>query len=225
MRATFALTFSIVAMTVATVAPASAGGDCINCFRREVSPPQYGVVHETVQVRPAHTIAHRIPAQVGVVHETVQVRPAAVVAHRIPAQVGVVHETVQVSGASRGWQRSYDAHGREILCEVVTPARYATVARTVVTRPEQVVHQTIPAQYGTVARTVVTRPEQVVHQTIPAQYGTVARTVQVAPASERWVQVSPRRERVHHHGHHVAPRGYAPQTYREPSYGPVTARY
>ena len=202
MRATFALTFSIVAMTVATVAPASAGGDCINCFRREVSPPQYGVVHETVQVRPAHTIAHRIPAQVGVVHETVQVRPAAVVAHRIPAQVGVVHETVQVSGASRGWQRSYDAHGREILCEVVTPARYATVART-----------------------VVTRPEQVVHQTIPAQYGTVARTVQVAPASERWVQVSPRRERVHHHGHHVAPRGYAPQTYREPSYGPVTARY
>lgn len=195
----------LAAAAIVITAPAFAGGHCDTCFRREVTPAQYGVVHQTVQVAPARIVVQHHPAQIGVVHQTVQVRPAHVVTHRVPAQYGVVHETVQVAPATRGWVTRRDPFGREIICNVTHPARYATIARTVVTRPEKVMHQVVPAQYATLARTAVVRPETVRHHVIPPQYATVARTVQVAPASERWVQVAAPHVHRHHHHHQNQP--------------------
>lgn len=222
MRTSLKLAIASAALLSAT--PALAGGACETCYRREVRPAQYGVVQETVQTRPAQTVAYRVPAQLGVVHQTVEISPAATIARRIPAQYGVVHEQVQVAPATRGWTTSYDAHGRQILCDTTTPARYGTVARQVLVRPEQIVHQTIPAQYGTVARTVVVRPESVVAAQIPAQYGVVSRTVQVAPATEAWVPVG----RTHGHARtayaqprHAAPRAHISHARR----APISVRY
>lgn len=194
-RITLAVLGLATALPLAT--PALAGGHCETCFRREVTPPRLGVVHETVQVRPAMVVAQPVPAEIGVVRETVQVRPAHVVAHPVPARFATVHQTVQVAPATRVLTRSYDAHGREVICQTTQPARYGTVARTVMTRAPGVVHQVVPAQYATVERHVVTRPAGVVHHVVPARYGTVARTVVVAPGSERWVRVGR-----HHHQHH-----------------------
>ena len=76
-------------------ATAIAGGNCgSNCYERVDTPPVYGTVAETVQVRPAQTYARHVPAQYGSVQETVVVRPEHRVARVIPAQYSTVAETV-----------------------------------------------------------------------------------------------------------------------------------
>ncbi|MGL5114648.1 MAG: hypothetical protein ACRC7G_09335 [Beijerinckiaceae bacterium] len=187
------LTLSAAAMVMAAVTPAAAGGQgCVNCYQKVVSPPVYRTVHETVQVRPAQTVAHVSPAQYGTVHEKVVVRPGHTIARTIPAEHGVVAETVMVSPARKEWQVTVDAHGRKIGCWVTVPAQYATHHRTVVTRPASVVHHHVPAVYGVRAHTVVTRPSQVHHQVIPAEYATRQRHEMVAPPTASWQPIGGR---------------------------------
>lgn len=78
--------------------------------------------------------------------------------------------------------------------QVVAPAQYRVVYRTVMVAPSRVVYRHIPAEYGTVQQTVVVAPERVGYQqvcdscgrvgyrqyVVPAQYGTVERTVMVS---------------------------------------------
>lgn len=130
--------FTLAAIAMVSLLPASptlAGGHCSDCFRREVSPPVYRTVYETVQVSPATTVARHVPAQYAIAHQTVQIAPA-----------------------TQGWTQKIDAHGRTILCRTTTPARYGVVAQTVMVRPATVVHEVIPARYATVARTVQVAP-------------------------------------------------------------------
>jgi hypothetical protein len=178
---------------LASVSLAEAGGrGCETCYEKVVTPPVYRSVNETVQVRPAHSIAHRTPAQYQTVHEQVVLRPAQSVAREIPAQLGTVAHQVMVSPARKEWQVTTDAHGRHIGCWVVIPAQYALQHRTVVVRPAQVVHETIPAVLGTQPRHVLVRPAQVHHQVIPAEYATRQRIEQVAPATARWQPIDGR---------------------------------
>jgi hypothetical protein len=208
---------AVAAISVSVAGPAVASGNCETCYRREVRPAQYGLVQETVMTRPARTVAYRVPAQLGVVHQTVEVSPAMTLARRIPAEYRMVHETVQIAPATRGWTYRRDAHGRDVLCQTTQPARYGTVARQVMVRPERIVHEHLPARYGTVARTVVVRPESVATAVEPAQYAVVARRVQVAPATEQWVPVGRHHaERPYRHPHHHGGHGYR---------RPISARY
>ncbi len=134
MKTISTLTTSAIALAV-LAGPSFAGDYCPTCYRKEISPPVYRTVQETVQIAPARVIAHRTPAEIGMVRETVQVAPAR-----------------------QGWRRSIDAYGNEIMCLETTPAQYTSVARPVVVRPASVAYEQIPAQYGTVQRTQMVAP-------------------------------------------------------------------
>ncbi|HRK24150.1 MAG TPA: hypothetical protein PLQ11_04275 [Beijerinckiaceae bacterium] len=174
----------LVAALMAT--PASAGCYTAACYQKVVTPPVYGTVAETVQVRPASVARHVSPAQYGTVAEAVVVRPAQTVARHVPPVVRQVPETVQVSSGGRVWQVSRDAYGREVGCWVDVPPKYATRLRTEVVQSGGIVHETIPAVTAVRHRTVMTRPAQVHEHVIPAQYATRHHTVQVAPATASW---------------------------------------
>jgi hypothetical protein len=190
------LTLPAVAMLMAVATPAFAGGQgCATCYQKVVTPPVYRTVNETVQVRPAQTIAHVTPAQYGTVHEKVVVRPGHTIARTIPAEHGVVAEKVMVSPARKEWQVTVDAHGRKIGCWVHVPAQYAVRHHTVVTRPAAVVHEHVAPVYGVRAHTVVTRPAQVHHQVIPAEYATRQRHEMVAPPTASWQPIGGHRYR------------------------------
>jgi hypothetical protein len=184
------MSFKSVALSgvalVGLISTAEAGGHCRNCFQKVEHPALYRTVAETVQVRPAQTVAHVTPAQYGIVHEKVLVRPAQTIAREIPAQLGTVAEQVMVSPPRKEWQVTVDAHGRQIGCWVKIPAQYAVRHRTVVVQPAQIEHHTIPAVYETRAHKVEVRPQQVHHQVIPPQFATQHRTEMVAPASSSW---------------------------------------
>lgn len=183
------LTGTLLAIPVlaAGIAAAEAGGKgCANCYEKVVHPPQYRTRAETVMVRPQQTIAHATPAEYAAVQETVMVRPAQTIARTIPAEVGVVAEKVMVAPARKEWQVTVDAHGRKIGCWVKVPAQYAVQHKHVVTRPAQIVHETVPAQYGVQTRQVMVRPSQLHHKVIPAEYATQHRVEMVAPATASW---------------------------------------
>ena len=196
-RFTKSLLSAVALLSSAGLAQAWEQG-CQTCYQKVVSPAQYRSVAETVQVRPAQTIAHTTPAEFGTVRERVVVRPAQTIAREIPAQLGSVSEQVMVSPARKEWQVIHDAHGREIGCWVKIPAQYAVQHRTVVVRPAQLVHETIPAVYEDRARHVLVRPAQVHHEVIPAQFATRHRTEQVAPATASWQPIASPRRSYHH---------------------------
>jgi hypothetical protein len=102
---------------------------CGTCYRPVVVPPQYRTVYDTVVVAPARVVAHAVPARYGVVNETVMVRPPSqawqstcacgretLQAVEIPAEYSTVSHTVLVEP-------------QHVVREVI-PAQYGTVART-----------------------------------------------------------------------------------------------
>jgi len=129
--------FTLAALgAVLSVSAAQAGGSgCATCYQKVVHPPVYGTQHEKVMIRAPRTVSHVVPAKYETVAETVMVQPA-----------------------SKVWQVSHDAHGREIGCWVKVPARYETRHRQVLVQPETVVPVAIPAVYGHVARPVLLKP-------------------------------------------------------------------
>src|SRR6201746_833012 len=83
----------VTAMALPTAASAGCYGcytppPCPTCYQRQVAPPQYRAVQETVMVSPGSVIAHRTPAQYRtvMVPQTVMVAPEGVQYERIPAQ-------------------------------------------------------------------------------------------------------------------------------------------
>ena len=90
---------ALIAVAVAAMAlPTAASAGCNNCYappppcgtcyQRQVAPPQYRTVEETVMVAPGATIAHRTPAQYRtvMVPQTVMVAPAGVQYEQLPPQ-------------------------------------------------------------------------------------------------------------------------------------------
>src|SRR3954464_16037221 len=74
---------------------------CATCYQRQVAPPQYRTVEETVMVAPGATIAHRPPAQYRtvVVPQTVMVAPEAVQYEQVPPQYATRQRVEMVAPA------------------------------------------------------------------------------------------------------------------------------
>jgi hypothetical protein len=72
---------------------------CVTCYQRQVVPPQYRAVQETVMVSPGRVIAHRTPAQYRtvMVPQTVMVAPEGVAYERIAPQYATQQRVEMVS--------------------------------------------------------------------------------------------------------------------------------
>lgn len=74
---------------------------CVTCYQRQVVPPQYRTVEETVMVSPGAVIAHRTPAQYRtvMVPQTVMVAPEGVQYERTPPQYATRQRVEMVAPA------------------------------------------------------------------------------------------------------------------------------
>lgn len=117
--------------------PALAGGfGCVgNCYTPTYVPPTYGTVTERVMVRAPETYAITQPAEYRTVYDTVQ------------------------TGGGRYWSVTRDPMtGRVVGCWITRPVTYASVPRTVMVRPPQVIPYAVPAQFGYRSQVVQTSP-------------------------------------------------------------------
>lgn len=102
---------ALIASAVTAMAlPGSASAGCYNCYtpppcttcyQRQVAPPQYRTVDETVMVAPGRTVAHRTPAQYRtvMVPQTVMVAPEGVQYEQIPPQYATRQRVEMVAPA------------------------------------------------------------------------------------------------------------------------------
>src|ERR1700712_3386461 len=97
---------AVTTLALPTVASAGCYGcytppPCPTCYQRQVAPPQYRAVQETVMVAPGGVIAHRTPAQYRtvMVPQTVLVAPEGVQYERTPAQYAVRERVEMVAPA------------------------------------------------------------------------------------------------------------------------------
>ena len=99
---------AVAAMAVPTAASAQCQGcyvppprPCVTCYQRQVVPPQYRTVEETVMVSPGAVIAHRTPAQYRtvMVPKTVMVAPEGVQYERTPPQYATRQRVEMVAPA------------------------------------------------------------------------------------------------------------------------------
>lgn len=74
---------------------------CVSCYQRQVVPPQYRTVEETVMVSPGSVVAHRTPPQYRtvMVPQTVMVAPAGYQYEQIPAQYATRQRVEMVAPA------------------------------------------------------------------------------------------------------------------------------
>jgi hypothetical protein len=93
-------------MVVPTAASAGCYGcytppPCPTCYQRQVAPPQYRSVQETVMVSPGAVIAHRTPAQYRtvMVPQTVMVAPEGVQYQQIAPQYATRQRVEMVAPA------------------------------------------------------------------------------------------------------------------------------
>jgi hypothetical protein len=135
-----------VVFAASSVAPTAALAGCGSC---------------APVVNPCGSCYQPTVVQYRTIYDTAMVAPPRVVARVVPPRYGVVNETVMVSPPSRVLQ-STCACGRESLQAVEVPARYATVARTVLVESAHVVREIIPPQFATVARTEMVAPARTV---------------------------------------------------------------
>jgi hypothetical protein len=99
---------AVTAMALPTAASAGCYGcytpppqPCATCYQRQVVPPQYRAVEETVMMAPGGVVAHRTPAQYRtvMVPQTVMVAPEGVQYERIPAQYATRQRVEMVAPA------------------------------------------------------------------------------------------------------------------------------
>jgi hypothetical protein len=170
-------------------AHAQAGGNCgkgKQCYQLVETPPVYETMHEDVLVAPARRVKRHLPAVLEEVTEAVVVRPERTRARHIPAEYGTVHERVMTHPGGKEWVMRRNAHGQLVGCWVKVKPSYATVARRVMVREAQVVHETLPAVVQHRTRTVVVQRARTVYDHVPAQYETRAHRVKVANGGARW---------------------------------------
>ena len=98
---------AVTAMALSTVASAGCYGcytppPCATCYQRQVVPPQYRTVEETVMVAPGGVVAHRTPAQYRtvMVPQTIMVAPEGVQYERIAPQYAT-HQRVEMVAPAR----------------------------------------------------------------------------------------------------------------------------
>src|SRR6185369_6174983 len=74
---------------------------CVSCYQRQVVPPQYRTVEETVMVSPGSVVAHRTPPQYRtvMVPQTVMVAPAGYQYEQIPPQYATRQRVEMVAPA------------------------------------------------------------------------------------------------------------------------------
>jgi hypothetical protein len=180
--------------------------------RTEVNPAVYGTRQVRRLVSREHVSYRVTPAEYDVVREQVQLHPARKAARTVPAVTDTVYHKVRVE-AGYGWEYRR-IRGKLVLCKVKRKASYRTVAETVVVKPARTVYETAPAQYGYRDRTVLVREarkeavimpaeytyelEQVVIQPeyvrsieVPALYQVVSRQVLLSEGSASWQRVHP----------------------------------
>ena len=186
--------------------------------RSEYSEPVYEEVAEQVVVKPAWKRVTVVPAEYGQVEEKVLVREAYKREIEIPALYNTYFEKTlekparQVWKPGRGTVEKVDPNTGEILCLVEEEAVYKTVERKELARPASKSYQDVPAEYATVTKTVVTKPESVQEVEVPAvyetrqvtklvkapqqvkvpvaaEYATVNKQVMVSPERAEWTQV------------------------------------
>ena len=178
----------LAAALVLGASAAQAGGGCRGsaCYNLVNTPPVYGSINETYQVRPAQVQRHVVPAEYETVTDNVMIAPERRIPHYRSPVYETVTEKVMVSGPSRRWEVSRDAYGQTTGCWVDVPAQYGYQQRTVEVSPASVAYDVVPAVYGQRSRRVMVRATQVVHETVPAEYATRQRQVLVSPGSQRW---------------------------------------
>src|SRR3954470_7888715 len=98
------LASAVTVLVVPTTASAGCYGcytppPCPTCYQRQVVPPQYRAVQETVMVAPGGVIAHRTPAQYRtvMVPQTVMVAPEGVAYQHIPPRYATQQRVEMVS--------------------------------------------------------------------------------------------------------------------------------
>jgi len=84
----------------------------------------------------------------------------------------------------RGPIERIDTATGEIMCLVEVPAEYATITKTVMTKPATIREVEVPAEYVTVEKQVVVEPAHSVEVKVPAEYRTVEVRKLVTPAQE-----------------------------------------
>ncbi|WP_306227356.1 hypothetical protein [Bosea beijingensis] len=182
------ITASSLAAALVLGATAAQAGGCRGsaCYNLVTTPPVYGSINETYQVRPAQVQRHVVPAEYETVTDNVMIAPE----RRIPRHRAAVYETVtekvMISAATRRWEVTRDAYGNTVGCWVDVPARYGYQSRRVEVSPASIDYETVPAVYTQRQRQVMVRPTQVVRQDIPAVYETRQRQVMVSPGSQYW---------------------------------------
>jgi hypothetical protein len=186
--------------------------------RSEYTEPVYEEVAEQVVVKPAWKRVTVVPAEFGQVEEKVLVREAYRREIEVPALYNTYFERVvetparQVWKPGRGTVEKVDPNTGEILCLVEEEAVYKTVERQELARAASKTYQDVPAEYATVTKTVMTKPESVQEEEVPAvyetrtvtrlvkqpqqvkvpveaEYATVNKQVMVAPERAEWTQV------------------------------------
>jgi hypothetical protein len=146
--------------------------------RSEYSEPVYEEVEERVMVKPAWKKVTVVPAEYGQVEEKVLVREAYKREIEIPALYNTYFEKTlekparQVWKPGRGTVEKVDPNTGEILCLVEEEAVYKTVERKELARAASKTYQDVPAEYATVTKTVVTKPESLQEVEMPAVYET-----------------------------------------------------
>ncbi|SIQ04697.1 hypothetical protein [Bosea sp. (in: a-proteobacteria)] len=156
------------------------------CYNLVTSPPVYGSIDETVQVRPGRTQHRVVPAEYETVTDTVMIAPERRIPHYRSPVYETVTEKVMISGPGRRWDVSRDAYGNMVGCWVEVPAQYGYRSRRVEVSPASVDYQTVPAVYTQRQRKVMVRPTEVVREEIPAVYETRQRQVLVSPGAQYW---------------------------------------
>lgn len=156
------------------------------CYNLVNTPPVYGTVDETYQVRPAQVQRRVVPAEYESVTDTVMIAPERRIARPRAAVYDTVTEKVLIAPATRRWEVSRDAWGNTVGCWVDVPAQYGYQSRRVEVSPASVDYEIVPAVYTQRQRKVMVRPTEVVREEIPAVYETRQRQVLVSPGSQYW---------------------------------------
>jgi hypothetical protein len=182
------LAASAVAAGLVLSASAAEAGGCRGsaCYNLVNTPPVYGTIDETYQVRPAQVQRRVVPAEYETVTDTVMIAPERRIARPRAAVYDTVTEKVLIAPATRRWEVSRDAWGRTVGCWVDVPAQYGYQSRRVEVSPASVDYETVPAVYTQRQRKVMVRPTEVVREEIPAVYETRQRQVLVSPGSQYW---------------------------------------
>jgi hypothetical protein len=194
--------FAALPLMIGAIGHADAAGDCIQCYKKVVTPAQYQTITETrllepervaykvtppvydhvteqVMVSPEQVTYSVTPAKYKVSWEKVLVHEGSVYYKKIPPRYTTVSEQVMVSPETTAWVERYGYR-----CEIRIRAKYKTVYRKeMVSGPSEVAVTTPPVYANKQVSVKVSEEARIEHRT-PAVYKVVTKTVVVSPATK-----------------------------------------